>query len=204
MSRVGVYIVILILVVTSVALAESAKKFELYLNGALAFPFTPDEFSDHWKTGILNVGGGIGYNISPTVSTNVYFDWCNFDLDGEKLAHDIGAGGQVTFSGSGVSVMTITGNIKVCVLSGKVRPYFWGGCGIFILSRADGSISGGGYVVPLEGDSENTVGFNLGAGVDYSASKTVDIFVDGRYVLGLTEVQSTSILPLRLGVKVKI
>jgi len=204
MNRIVAYIAIVILVITSVALAESAKKLELYVNGALAFPFTPDEFSDHWKPGMLNLGGGIGYNINPITSVNFYLDWCNFGLDGEKLAHDMGAGGQVTFSGSGMSVMTITGNIKACIPFGKVRPYFWGGCGFFSLSREDGSVSGGGYVVPLEGDLESTFGFNLSVGVDYLISKTVDIFVDGRYVYGLTQSQSTSIVPLRIGVKLKL
>jgi hypothetical protein len=184
--------------------AESTNKFELYVNGALAFPLGPDDFSDYWRLGYLNVGGGVGYSIIPAISTNVYFDWCNFGFDGEKFAHDIGLGGEISIMGLDASVMTITGNMKVTIPSGTVRPYFWGGLGLFILSIDDGSVSGGGLVVPVPGDSENALGLAFGAGIDFAAAKTLDIFVDGRIVLGFTEGESTMILPLRLGLKVKL
>jgi len=184
--------------------ATGVKKVELYLNGALGLPLAPDEFSDYWKIGFLNLGGGIGYNIIPALSANVYFDWCNFGFDGEKFAHEMGVGGQVSIRGLGASVMAITANLKAGVPSGQVRPYFWGGAGLFILSIDDGSLSYGGMVFPMEGDSENALGIGFGAGIDFSVAKTVDLFIDGRFVHGFTDVDATSILPVRVGVKVRL
>jgi hypothetical protein len=196
--------VIMIAILSSGLNAASANKVELYFSGALAFPLEPDEFSDHWKTSVLNLGGGIGHKIIPAISANVYFDWCNFGFDGPQFARDMGVGGEVSISGLDASVMTIMGNVKAVVPSGILRPYFWGGLGLFILSIDDGTVSIDDFVIPLEGDSENALGINFGAGIEVTVAKTVDLFFDGRFVLGFTDVESTSILPLRVGVKVKL
>lgn len=196
--------VIMIVILSGVLNAASANKVELYFNGALAFPLEPDEFSDYWKTSVLNLGGGIGHKIIPAISANVYFDWCNFGFDGEKFARDVGVGGEVSISGLDASVMTIMGNLKAVVPSGQIRPYFWGGLGLFILSIDDGYVSVDDFVIPVEGESENAFGINFGAGIEVTVAKTLDLFFDGRFVLGFTDVESTSILPLRAGIKVKL
>ncbi|MGD9379556.1 MAG: outer membrane beta-barrel protein [candidate division WOR-3 bacterium] len=176
--------------------------FELYVNGALGLPMSPEVFSDYWKTSILNFGGGFGYSFSPVVSTNVYFDYGNFGFDGEKFAHDLGVGGMISVDGGNASVMTVTANIKAAVPTGVLRPYFCGGGGLYMLSIDDATVSGGGMVIPAEGDSENALGINFGAGFEFAVAKTVSIFLDGRYVLGFTEGESTGTLPIRLGAKV--
>ena len=193
-----------LLVTISTAYAQNPKKVELYLNGAVAFPFTPDEFSDYWKTSFLNVGGGLGFAMSPSISATIYFDWCSFGLDGDKLMHDVGVGGLVSVSGGTASIKVLTGNFKVSIPSGSVRPYFSAGGGLFFLSISDASVSGGGLVIPVEGDSENAASINFGLGIDFMVAKTTDIFIDGRYILGFTEDENTSILPIRLGVKLKL
>lgn len=201
MYRMSIAVVMLSMVAfCGVLYAEGG--FELYVNGALGLPMSPEVFSDYWKTSILNFGGGFGYSFSPVVSTNVYFDYGNFGFDGEKFAHDLGVGGMISVDGGNASVMTVTANIKAAVPSGTVRPYFWGGGGLYMLSIDDATVSGGGMVIPAEGSSENALGINFGAGVEFTVVKTTSVFVDGRYILGFTEGESTGTLPIRLGVKV--
>ena len=193
-----------LLVTISTAYAQNPKKVELYLNGAVAFPFTPDEFSDYWKTSFLNAGGGIGYVITPAISTIAYFDWCSFGFDANRFLRTFGLFDLVSVTGLRASIIVITANFKASIPSGSVRPYFCGGGGLFLLSVADGEVIADGQVVPFEGDSENAASINFGAGIDFTVAKTADIFVDGRYILGFTEYENTSILPIRFGIKLKL
>lgn len=168
------------------------------------FLLPPDEFSDYWKVGFVNFGGGVGYSIIPAVSAVAYFDWNNFSFDGDKFAHDAGAGGMVSIEGGNASIMLISGNIKAQVPTGAVRPYFNGGAGLFLLSIDDVSVSGGGIVVDVEGDSENAFSINFGGGLDFTVAENVALFADGRYIIGFTEGESTSTFPIRVGVNFKL
>jgi opacity protein-like surface antigen len=203
MYRVNIAVVMLAIVAVC-GLLNAGDGFELCVNGALGLPMSPEVFSDYWKTSILNFGGGLGYSFSPVFSSNIYFDYGNFGFDGEKFAHDLGVGGMISVDGGNASVMTVTANIKAAVPTGAVRPYFCGGGGLYILSIDDASVSGGGMVIPVNGSSENALGINFGAGFELAVAKTVNIFLDGRYVLGFTEGESTGTLPIRLGVKVML
>jgi opacity protein-like surface antigen len=182
--------------------ASNVGKYELYLNGAIGLPMSPEEFSDYWQISVLNFGVGFGYPFTPIFSTTIYFDYGNFGFDGDKFAHDMGLSGVISVDGLNASIITITANFKAAVPTGTVRPYFSSGGGFFLLSRGDGSVSGGGLVVPVEGDSEDAFGINVGAGIEYAVARTVNIFLDGRYVLGFTEGESTRVLPIKLGMKV--
>jgi hypothetical protein len=203
MDRVSIALVALLVVVLgSMLFAGNVGKYEFYLNGAIGLPMLPEEFSDYWKTSVLNFGVGFGYPITPIFSSTIYFDYGNFGFDGDKFAHDNDLSGVISVDGLNASIITITANFKAAVPTGTVRPYLSGGGGFFFLSLGDGSVSGGGLVVPIEGDSEDAFGINVGAGIEFAAAKTVNIFLDGRYVLGFTEGESTGVLPIKLGVKV--
>jgi hypothetical protein len=41
----------------------------------------------------------------------------------------------------------------------------------------------------------------MGAGIDVALGGNIDLFVDGRYVVGFTEGESTQIFPVRAGIK---
>ena len=205
MYRVSIISLLLFFVpLGSMLYASNGGNVELYLNGAFGLPMTPEEFSDYWKTSVLNFGGGLGYTFSPVLSSNVFFDLGVFAFNGDKLAHEAGLGGIISIDGGNASVMTIFANIKASAPKGPVRPYFFGGGGLFLLSIDDATVSGGGMVIPVEGSSENAFGINFGAGTYFAVAKTVDLFIDGRYVLGFTKGESTGILPFRLGVNVKL
>ena len=197
-------LVIVIVLFSSMLFAGNQQKVGLYFNGALGLPMNPNEFSDYWKTSFLNFGAGLGYAFSPILSSNVYFDLGIFAFDGDKIAHEAGLGGVISIDGGSASIMTIFANIKAAVSTGTVRPYFFGGGGLFLLSVDDATVSGGGMVIPLEGASETAVGINFGAGTYFVVAKQLDLFLDGRYVLGFTEGESTGTLPIRLGVRVKL
>lgn len=174
-------------------------KVNVYFNGALTWPLSPTEFSDYYKIGFPNLGGGLGFAGSPSVSVIAYFDYCYFGFNGEAFWHDLGLGGLFTVDGHDASIITISGNLKIGVPTGAVRPYFIGGAGLMMLSTSGGSISGGGEVYHFDKYSENAFSLNGGLGVDFPLASGAGIFVDGRMIFGFTENESTMYMPLRLG-----
>lgn len=174
-------------------------KVKLYLNGTLAWPLSPSDFSDYYKIGFPNFGAGLGFAVSPSISFMAYFDYHHFGFNGDEYWHDLGLGGLFTVSGHDATIITISGNLKAAVPTGAARPYFIGGAGLMMLSISSGSISGGGEVFRFDAQSENAFSFNAGLGADFPLASEASIFIDGRMVFGFTEDESTLFLPLRLG-----
>ena len=196
---------IFLLLVTAVnVFAQEPNKVELYGNSGISFPAGPDEFSDYWKMG-FNLGGGIGYPLTPNFVLIGYFDFNSFKFDDDAFLEDYGLGGSgLSVSGGEASVITLSGNLKINLQtsSSQARPYLIGGIGLFKLSVSDMTIYDrfGGFA-KTEGDSETAFSVLLGAGIDFAVGERMDLFFEGKYAIGFTEDESTQVLPIKLGLK---
>lgn len=185
------------------AFAQGTNKPEFYGNSGISFPIGPDEFSDYWRMG-FNFGGGIGYPISPNLSLVGYFDFNNFRFDDDKYLRDYGfAGYGISISGGEASIITLSGNLKATLhtTTSSVHPYLWGGIGFFKLSIGDITIYGPGGAVSVEGDSESAFSVLVGGGIDFVIGERMDLFIEGKYVIGFTEGESTQMFPVKFGIK---
>lgn len=195
--------IFLLLVTTANILAQGTNKLEFYCNSGISFPAAPDEFTDYWRMG-FNFGGGIGYSVTPNLTLIGYFDFNGFRFDDDKFLRDYGFSGYgISISGGEASIITFSGNLKATLQTrpSQVRPYFCGGIGLFKLSIGDVTVYGPGGSATAEGDSETAFSVLFGAGIDFAIGERMDLFIEGRYVIGFTEDESTQMFPIKLGIK---
>lgn len=84
------------------------------------------------------------------------------------------------------------------------RVYFVAGLGFYRLSVSDLDIRQGSDVGTVTVEAENALGLNGGVGVDIAVGDNVNMFVEGQYVVGFTEGDSTGHIPVRVGLLFKI
>jgi len=174
----------------------------VYIGAGLSFPESPTEFSDYYKMG-FNVGGGVGFALSPTFAIVGDFSYHNFSFDDSNFLSSFGLNNLgINISGGATSVYTITGNLKVSLNQGPgvVVPYLIGGVGYVNLSTSDVMVSGNGSAVSVPGNSESDFYAQVGAGVDFLVAPTTGIFVEGKYAIAFTSGSNTAFLPIRVGV----
>lgn len=150
-----------------------------------------------WKTGIHG-SAGFAYSGNSRLSGLLLLEWDCHDLNLEELAsipEEVISGGRLT-------VITGTANIRLnLVQRGSALPYVLAGAGVYRTSS---------WTVvrfPISGSqkrstySETAVAVQLGIGLSFPISSWFGLFVDGRYLVGLTKRQSIRSIPIRLGVR---
>lgn len=199
-----IFVIFFVLMITATLQAQKANSLVYYVNTGVAFPSSPDLFSDAWSTG-FNFGGGLGKMINKTVELQGYFTYHNFSFDEDGLLSSLGASGvSLSVDGASASIITALANIKLRLQSNpeqKVTPYFGGGAGFFRISLGDASVSGPGGSIEVGGGSESAIGLAFGAGVDIQLSPRTALFFDGKYSIGFTDVESIQYFPVKVGLQ---
>lgn len=205
MKRISL-ITLVLLLFSATGWTQTEKNFDLYFSGGLSFPSKPQAFADYWKMG-LNFGGGLGFDLSPSISIVGFVDYNNFAFDEKGLLQSIGLSGSgVLINGGSASIFTISGNLKILFNATPrvTTAYFIGGAGFFSVSTADVKVTYQGVSASVKGESESALSFHLGAGIEVPVGETTNIYVEGQYGIGLTKNESTNYIPVKLGVKLKI
>lgn len=187
------------------AQTETEKTTDLFFSAGIGFPSKPQGFSDYWKMG-FNVGGGVGFPISPSISLTGSIDYNSFPFDEDGFLKSLGLSGSgVSVTGGSASIFTITGNVKALLNTapGRVAPYATAGLGFLSLSTADATVAYQGQTATAKGDSESAFSLLFGAGIEIPAG-TSTLFIEGKYGLGFTKGESTAFIPIKAGVKMKI
>lgn len=188
------------------AQAQGTRKLTVNFGLGPAFPISPEGFTDLWNAG-PTVGTGISYALTPVLAAMVILDFGMFTLNENKALRQSGftigdiAGGRIT-------ILSGTANLKATVLPDAtgIRPYVFGGVGIYRMSVGDAGLRFNGepydigFVVP---ESETTQMLQVGLGLDIPAGGKVELFIEGRYVIGFTEGDSRTTIPVRFGIKTR-
>lgn len=187
----------MLLVISNFVFAQAAPKTKLLLSGGLAVPFSPDAFTDGWKTG-LSGNFGVGVELTPTLTLIGSFDYNRFGLDDDYFTEGIPG---VNIDGGVASIMYFSGalRIKPVPTPSNVQFYVLAGLGFYRVAMDDVTISGYGEYIPLPGDEENALGVHFGAGLEIS-----NFFVETMYISGFTEDDATGHFPIRAGVMVDL
>ncbi|UCD16624.1 MAG: outer membrane beta-barrel protein [Candidatus Zixiibacteriota bacterium] len=210
--RKALLLTIVLLAFVSSSFAQGTKP-ALYLGGGLGLNMGPDEFKDYWKMGI-NFGGGVGIEVTPNfeILGSVYYN--NFPMDEDEMIKLVEAIIGVPVVGLGIEggstrILELMVNGKFNIPTGdeasSFSPYLLGGVGFGSLSFSDVTATYEGDSETLEIDESATdIALNIGGGVSFEVGPKVGIFVEGRFVMVLTEGDSTTYLPVRAGVKIKL
>jgi opacity protein-like surface antigen len=142
-----------------------------YMNVKLGFfaPTTDDLDDGAFDTG-PSVSVAFGSHFARNLAAEFAVGWFGSESD---TFVDPGLG---TFNFE-VSVVPITGALKLVFPSGPVQPYFEAGVGLY-LSRLSADFVG----APTESDTAASLGLHLGAGVGFQLAPRTSLLVDLRYV----------------------
>lgn len=178
----------------------SAKAI-LYVGGGASVPVAPDLFKDLWGVG-YNVGGGIGFTLRKGLVLHPSVEYASHPLDEDAFLANIGASNIPGVSVRGVSVNTlhVHANLRAKLTDRRMSPYVLAGAGLIHLSASDITATVGGQAVTQAfTETETKLGFGLGAGLDVPLSERTGLFVEMKWLIGLTEVNRTQTLLLRAG-----
>jgi len=199
-------VTIILFTVILVPFAHSRNEPVLYLNVGASAPTAPETFSEHWQRN-FNLGGGIGFHLSPNLILQGYVARNNFTLDEDKFFTDYPQLGEsVSIDGGELKFLTVFGDLKAVLGPSKARlaPYLIGGGGFSKQYFTDISISGKRITVELGIASETTFAVAFGAGMDINLSDNFALFIEGRYTIGFTENESIKYVPVKIGLGFKL
>ena len=194
-------------------LASSVATAQLSFGGGghagVAFSSFPKAISDYYGTGFV-VGGHGDLNIIKYVTVRLNLDYASFASNKTKIAEILAnqnnvAASDIDFSGLNTSDFSIfvNGLGKIPIQGSPLTPYGLFGFGLNFLSASDGTVSYRGTPQPqatIKGDSSTKFGLDFGAGTDFALNRSVKLFFEFKYVLIFTENESTSYVPLVVGV----
>jgi len=194
---------------TIIAVASLAwSQPQVYLGGGIAFPTAPQAFKDDYKMG-YNLGGGIGFSLSPTVSYMLTVGYASFpfDVSGINARYGIPSGATVSVDGGTVSGLDVLGDFKFSLMPKGVSVYLIAGVGYFNMSMSDATVKvsyqGHSSSTTVSSDSKSAFCASGGAGVDVPVSGKIGVFVEGRYFIAFTSGGNTSYVPVKAGVRIR-
>jgi len=117
----------------------------------------------------VGVGGRVGYRFHPHLAGEVEFRWAsNADIQFET--------DEVTVDIFQFETMTITGNAKGYLLTGRIQPFFLAGAGI-MTTRAKG------LMASVLDEKATDFAARFGAGIDFYFTPNIVGIAEGGYVL---------------------
>jgi opacity protein-like surface antigen len=152
-------------------------------------------------------GGGVHFDVRFVMfSVRLSADYLNFSPDNDKyregLAKLIGsAASQFSVDGGGITFLSLTANAKWAILPLPiVSPYLTGGIGLARLSADETKILQNGVQTNQFAGfkSETQTSLNVGAGVDLNIG--VALFLEVRYTWVLTDPNTSTLVPVSLGI----
>jgi len=125
--------------------------------------------------------GGVGFGFS-----GAYFFTDMVGVEGgfRRQSFDLEGNSTNLLLGGDLNTNVITANVVARFGSGKAQPYVTGGVAFYSNGYTTDAAAGqdlAAFNFTVDESIENTVGFNVGGGVDFQASRRIGIFVEGRF-----------------------
>lgn len=181
------------------AIAQVPTPFSLYAGGAISLPQSPDGFKDGFKTG-YHGSIGVGYKLMPNFQLVGKLEYHTFKVNFDNMP---GAEGY-TGGTNKLWMYGVDGRYQFSLPAAPISPYVLGGVGFANIKQSefDGPTSLTLSVLN-EAVSQSTTKmyWNLGAGTTLATGPSLSLFAQVRYVSIATEGESSSFIPITLGVK---
>jgi hypothetical protein len=186
---------------TGIAGAAGDHAFTWRIAGGSCVPAGPEQLRDLYNTG-LNLEAGLGSTFSHGIRLYGAYDFNSIFAD-EQAVTDYVASQDPSFDTSStvdsnpayvhtamaLATLALTQNVSA-------KPYLVGGLGWMWLRNGDITYTGG----TLGGGSESGFATALGAGIDFRAGYTMNVFVEAVWFVGFTGDSATQIVPVRVGI----
>jgi hypothetical protein len=179
---------ILIVGLAAAAPAQTTRPFGIYVGGGIGFPISPDEFKDLHDMGFHGkIGVSYRFPSAPGFELMGKFEYHTFGASDENLADSdfrpllFGADAKYAFG----------------LPTAPTKPYVLGGLGLAAWEFTDGDDD---ELIDEELDGSDLY-LNFGAGVDLTPGEAFGVFIEGRYVMLLTEGDATTFVPITAGFK---
>jgi len=186
---------------SSSALAAGPVRFGLH--GNAAFLNVPEPLKEAYGFGY---GGGAHLDINLLVlSVRVTGDYISFPIDEGKFKAILAAGGlnasDFQFDGGRIGILSFAVNGKMGLPVPVFSPYITAGAGLASISVSDLSIRYQGQpVVSATGQkAETKFSINAGVGADLDII-VATLFIEAKYTVIFTEGESSSYVPVTLGI----
>lgn len=124
--------------------------------------------------------GAMGYRLSNNLRIEGELSYRKADIDNQTVSVaglSVAVGDYATVSGS-VSTTALMANLAYDFEVDGLKPYLLGGIGAAKVSINDAKINS----TAIADDSDTVLAFQIGAGVNYAVSETVDIGIGYRYM----------------------
>lgn len=198
MKKLFMILAILIAFGASASAQVPSSPVSFYAGGALSIPTAPDGFKDSFKNGYHGLIG-VGYDVSPMFELVGKVEYHSFSFDFDEAGMDGYSGGTNKMWMYGADAKW-----NPSVPSLPFSPYVLGGLGFatFEQSEFDGPASLGlSLLNEMIPESQTEFYWNLGGGVNLATSPVLSLFAQARYVSIQTEGESSSFIPVSVGVK---
>ena len=204
----AVSIGLLVCLLASTAVAGEMKP-AVYVGGGVNMPM--GDWSDFWKMG-FGGSGRLAFEVAPAIEIGATFGYTAFPFDDDKFIEWVEANwGDVAedaeVEGLDVNAMEFLADIKYKFGVGPeakaFAPYMMAVFGMTQLSFDDATVTEGGetQTIDMSALSATDLTLGFGAGFEYMFSPKAGLWVDGKYMVIMTEGESTSHLPIRAGLK---
>jgi opacity protein-like surface antigen len=200
-GRAALIAAVIVVSVTGFVRAAGDRAFTWRIAGGSCIPVNPEQLQDLYNTG-LNLEAGLGLTFSHGIRVYGAYDYNSIFAD-EQAVTDFVASQDPSFDTSStvdsnparvqtamaLAVVELTRNVSA-------KPYLIGGVGWMWLSNGDITYTGG----TLGGGTESGFATALGAGVDFRAGYTMNVFVEAVWIVGFTGDDATQVVPVRVGI----
>jgi opacity protein-like surface antigen len=176
--------------------------------GGYTIPYEPDELKDQFKAS-YNGGVGIAYLLPPgdqgygEISLMLHYYNLSFNEEDFRTAYGVPAGSTVY----GYEGDIYTGMAQFRGVFGKanqgVAPFFTAAFGLYHIALPALGVEG--QPEPLVEEYEKTtIGWSVGLGCDVAVTGNLTLFVDGNFLLGVTETNGHKMLTAGAGLRYKL
>ncbi len=196
----GVLVILLVVIFAfpaygqlSEIIGEIDLKPEYHLAIGMSTPTKPNNFSENWKTG-YDLRAGLGLQISNFFSIVANFDLYSFPFDEGVFDQFYGLSGYTLIDSPTWKSYSATLNLKYAFEAefSKLRPYLTGGGGFYGDNLKDWRIRNpNDFEETIEGEKADVMGATFGVGIQLTTTKRIDLFLEGRFTTGFTDLNST-------------
>jgi len=177
-------------------------------SGGWTFPAEPPEFKDHFKTN-YNFGAGIAYQMSPgnvgygEVSLQLHYYNLLFTRSGFRKANNIPGASEIF----GYPGDVYTGMVEFRGVYGtskeSISPFFTTAVGVCHIALPQRGITTP-LTVLFDEVKKTTFAWSVGLGVDLPLMEKYTLFVDGKFLLGVSGASGYRLFSGGGGVRIKI
>ncbi|MBI5216518.1 MAG: outer membrane beta-barrel protein [Ignavibacteriae bacterium] len=179
---------------TEPMMEESAiKGFEFSIGGGIAYPYIPQEFKNQSKQGI-DIHGGLGAMLKTgDVGYSALYltlGYNSFDANNDEILKSYNKNATDWIPGGGsVKIFNVHLNYKGTFSTERtIAPYFLLGVGWNSFKQNEITLWDivADTVMPVPENSRTDFSWNLGIGVDVPLGDVLAIYVEGKYILAVS------------------